>query len=87
MSEGWVQGGQLPPQILADQMAPPGSGGAPHYYLPPQIFDPCCMPDYVTRKFLKNSITICFFCKNVNQSVPGVPNGKADGVFQAQRVN
>ena len=33
------QGGQLPPQILADQKAPPGSGGAPHYYLPPWIFD------------------------------------------------
>ena len=29
------QGEQLPPQILADQKAPPGSGGAPHYYLPP----------------------------------------------------
>ena len=38
------QGGQLPPQILADQKAPPGSGGAPHYYLPPWIFDPWCIP-------------------------------------------
>ena len=36
--------GQLPPQILADQKAPPGSGGAPHYYLPPQIFRLCKMP-------------------------------------------
>ena len=31
-------GGQLPPQILADQKAPPGS------YLPPQIFRLCDMP-------------------------------------------
>ena len=27
--------GAAAPQILADQKAPPGSGGAPHYYLPP----------------------------------------------------
>ena len=33
MLEGGRQGGQLPPQILADQKVPPGSGGAPHYYL------------------------------------------------------
>ena len=39
------QGGQLP-QILADQKAPPGSGGAPHYYLPHRIFDPWCIPVY-----------------------------------------
>ena len=37
-------GGQLPPQILEDQKALPGSGGAPHYYLPPQIFRLCNMP-------------------------------------------
>jgi hypothetical protein len=35
---------------LADQKATPGSsgalrGGAPHYYLPPRSFDPCCIPD------------------------------------------
>ena len=42
-AEGW--GGHLPPQILADQKAPPGSGGAPHYYLPPRIFDPWCIPE------------------------------------------
>ena len=36
MSEGEGHGVQLPyPQILADQKAPPDSGGAPHYYLPP----------------------------------------------------
>ena len=29
----------------ADQKAPPGSGGAPHYYLPPRIFDPWCIPE------------------------------------------
>jgi hypothetical protein len=45
VSEGRGQGGQLPPQILADQKAPPGSGGAPHYYLPHRIFDPCCTPE------------------------------------------
>ena len=31
-------GGVAAPQILADQKAPPGSGGAPHYYLPPPGF-------------------------------------------------
>ena len=44
MHQAGGQGGQLPPQILADQKAPPGSGGAPHYYLPPRIFDPCGTP-------------------------------------------
>ena len=29
---------------MADQKAPPGSGGAPHYYMPPQIFRLCNMP-------------------------------------------
>ena len=45
MHQAGGQGGQLPPQILADQKAPPGSGGAPHYYLPPRIFDPWCIPE------------------------------------------
>jgi len=31
MHQGEGQVGQLPHQILADQKAPPGSGGAPHY--------------------------------------------------------
>ena len=44
MHQGEGQGGQLPHPILADQKAPPGSGGAPHYYLPPRIFDPWCIP-------------------------------------------
>ena len=35
MHQGEGLGGQLPHPILADQKAPPGSGGAPHYYLPP----------------------------------------------------
>ena len=56
MLEGGGQGRQLPPQILADQKAPPGSsGGAPHYYLPPQIFRICNMP--VMHILLKNSST------------------------------
>ena len=39
MSEGvGGRGGQLPPQILADQKAP-------HYYMPPQIFRLCNMPE------------------------------------------
>ena len=45
MSERGRQGGQLPPQILADQKAPQGSVGAPHYYLPPQIFRLCNVPE------------------------------------------
>ena len=45
ISAGMQQaGGQLPPQILADQKAPPGSDGVPHYYMLPQIFRPCDMP-------------------------------------------
>ena len=35
-----ARGGQLPPKILADQKEPPGSGGAPHYYL--------CSPGFLT---------------------------------------
>ena len=54
MSEGGVQGGQLPPHILADQKAPPGSGGTPHYYLTPRIFDPCCIPAKYKLYILKN---------------------------------
>ena len=38
MQQAGVRGGRgPPPQILADQKAPPGSGGAPHYYLPHQF--------------------------------------------------
>ena len=36
---------QRPPHFLADQKAPPGSGGVPHYYRPPGIFDPCYIPE------------------------------------------
>ena len=38
------QGGHVPPQILADQKAPPAGGGAPHYCVPPQIFRLWHMP-------------------------------------------
>ena len=44
MQQAGGPGGPRPPQILADQKAPPGSGGAPHYYRPPRIFDPWCIP-------------------------------------------
>jgi hypothetical protein len=37
MSEGGTGGGSCPPDF-GSHKAPPGSGGAPHYYLPPQIF-------------------------------------------------
>ena len=49
MHQGEGQVGQLPHQILADQKAPPGSGGAPHYYLPHRIFDPWCIPVYASK--------------------------------------
>ena len=42
--------GQSPPQILAEKKAPTGSRGAPHYYLPTQIFRPCAIPAYVLYK-------------------------------------
>ena len=38
MQQAGKPGGPRPPQILADQKAPPGSGSAPHYYLPPPDF-------------------------------------------------
>ena len=56
MLEGRGQGGQLPLQILADQKAPPGSGGAPHYYLPPQIFRLCNMPGLCSKLQLTNKV-------------------------------
>ena len=37
-------GGQLPPRILGDQIAP-------HFHLPPQIFRRWCIPDISTVKF------------------------------------
>ena len=43
-------GGAAAPQILADQKAPPGSVGAPHYYMPPQIFRLWHVPE--TRSIL-----------------------------------
>ena len=68
MHQGEGQVGQLPPQILADQKAPPGSGGAPHYYLPPRIFDPWCIPGYHVRYlvYVAAKHTVRF----VNFSVP-----------------
>ena len=50
-------GGQLLPQILADQKALPGSGGVPHYYLPSQIFRLCNMP--VLRWVSKLGVLVC----------------------------
>ena len=47
MQQAGGPGGPRPPQIFADQKAPPGSGGAPHYYRPPRIFDPWCIPALV----------------------------------------
>ena len=43
MAEAGGQGGPL-----AEYKAPPGSGGAPHYYLPTQIFRPCAIPEFNT---------------------------------------
>ena len=56
MHQGEGQVGQLPHPILADQKAPPGSGGAPHYYLPPRIFDPWCIPVINTMMSLEIKI-------------------------------
>ena len=35
----------MPPHILAEYKAPPGSGGAPHYYLPPKFEEAIKAPD------------------------------------------
>ena len=55
MLEAVGQGGRTLPQILANQKASPDSGGAPHYYLPPQIFRPCNMPDLYIYLLTLNS--------------------------------
>ena len=46
-------GGRMPPQILAVQKVPPGSGGAPHYYSPPQIFRLWYMPVIINQMSLE----------------------------------
>ena len=43
--EGQGGGAYATPHILADQKAPSSSGGAPHYYLPTQIFRPSAIPE------------------------------------------
>ena len=60
-------GGAYAPQILADQKAPPGSGGAPHYYLPPQIFRLCNMPGtYTLIEFSKFEVETNLMAKTCN---------------------
>ena len=44
MAEAGGQGRRTPTQIFAEQKAPPGNGGAPHYFLPTQVFRPCTIP-------------------------------------------
>ena len=45
------QSGDLPTQVLAEQMAPMGSRGAPHYYLPTQLQIAIYTPtDYPTHQ-------------------------------------
>ena len=55
-----MAGGQLPTQILADQKAPPGSGGALHYYLPTQIQEATYAPDteYKIAKQAENEMKL-----------------------------
>ena len=76
MHQAGGQGGQLPPQILADQKAPPGSGGAPHYYLPPRIFDPWCIP--VHHQKMKMRLQVCF---NFYNSMDHHAEGSGQKIF------
>ena len=51
MQQGGGQRGQLPPQILADQLtlSQPGGHMIPtQYYVPPRIFRPCDGPEYLS---------------------------------------
>ena len=57
-----------PPQIFADQKAPPGSGGAPHYYRPPRIFDPWCIPEKIVWTALQ-----LVWAFNFAKSLPTTP--------------
>ena len=52
------QGGLCPTQILAEQKAPPGSGGALHYYLPSQIFRPYAIPEVYKVRMCKQKYSI-----------------------------
>ena len=48
LSEAGGRGAAVP-QILEGQKAPPGNGSLPHYYLSPQIFRLCDMPEVYYR--------------------------------------
>ena len=52
------QGGHTLPQISADQKAPPGSGGVPHYYLPPQFEEAIKAPESLV---LQGVLALCEF--------------------------
>ena len=45
-------GARAPPHFLADQLTLSQPGGhiiPTQYYVPPQIFDPCCMPALLNK--------------------------------------
>ena len=50
--EEWVEGCQKRGSRGGHKKAPPGSGGAPHYYLPTQIFRPCAIPGVIMSMVL-----------------------------------
>ena len=52
---GGGRGRAYAPQIFAEKKAPPGSGGAPHYYLPPSFRKPLTPLGDITQKPLKVS--------------------------------
>ena len=58
MSEGGGCRGQLLPHILADQKALTGSGGAPHYYMPPRFLDfaTCLEIEFRCSRNCKNDV-------------------------------
>ena len=63
MSQAGRQGGgRTPLQILADQKAPPGSGGAPYYYSPPRLLDFATCPNY----YFFNLYEFFVFSANLN---------------------
>ena len=80
MCQAGGQGGQLPTQIWVDQKAP-------HYYLPPQIFRLCNMPDEYIQYPKKpvifkvfdpmycSSLLAMFFFNSVICDTTVLPNG------------
>ena len=69
------QGGNVPPQILADQKEPPAGGGAPHYRVAPQIFIPWHIPELECKNCRGLRLEISVLAATQRQSFSTVAGG------------